>query len=143
MKKGIRLISQRKVQFLGAGISYLAYVTLSLFPYQLCAALAGIILLCSVSLTLFCNSKTTEPDDEMSRLHLLKAKATAQDLTQMIILLLFICLLFLSLFDVSLSPLHQITFSEIPFWALLIPFFYGINNLLTGIFFVRYERAGE
>ena len=113
------------------GVAWLLYAFINLIPGNsrflkiLCVILLLIALICSVISML----AKADPEDEMSDLHINKAKAMTLDFTTCAFLLFCIISIFVGHLEVDITKLY--------------PFVIGVVQLLIGALFWIEERASD
>ena len=132
-EKTMPLVKSIVIQYLIGGLAWFGYGFTLLFdnlPCKIIAALLMLIALTCSLITIFCKK---ESQDEMSNVHMIKAKAASCNFIHEIALVLGIIVPITIIFNVNiLIPLK-----------FLFPIILGIIRIIIGIMFVYYEKVGD
>lgn len=130
-KEPMSLSKKYNIRYTIDGLAWLLYAVVNLIPgggiplKVVCIILMLVAVICSV-LSLVAKSDT---EDEMSDLHVNKAKAMTLDYTISAFLIFGIISLFLGYFEIDIRKLY--------------PFVIGVVQLLTGVLFWLEERTSD
>lgn len=140
MNKGLNLVTSKYISYLTNGIGWLLYGILSIFKNPIFTIASCIVLLICVIWSIISLVISTEPEDEMSKYNLMKAKAATTDRLKLI---LCIILLFITVAKISIKSIPFINDHITVGIALVIPLLLGVTEIMTGLLFVKYEKDGE
>ncbi len=130
-KEPMSLSKKYNIRYTIDGLAWLLYAVVNLIPGDgiplkiVCIILLLIAVICSV-VSLVAKSDT---EDEMSDLHINKAKAMTLDYTISALLILGIISIFLGHLEIDIRKLY--------------PFVIGVVQLLTGVLFWLEERTSD
>ena len=140
MKKKMNLVTSRCVTYLTKGLGWLMYTVVSIFDNPICSLIASLILLACVIVSITSIFSTNEPDDEMSRYNLMKAKADTLDRLNVIFALILAVVSAIALLHRYIPVVSETINVNL---MLIIPLTLGITDTVTGLLFVKYEKDGE
>ena len=140
MKKEMNLTTNRFVIYLAKGIGWLLYTFLLLWNNPICSILASFLLLICLILSISFALYPTEPDDEMSKHHLTKAKSKTLDALGLIFATLLVVFSAIALLHKFIPAVNEIINVKID---LIIPLTIGITDVMVGLLFWKYEKDGE
>ncbi len=140
MKKKFDLVTSKCIYYGVNGIGWILYAILSIFDNSLCAILASMTLLCCIILSILGLVSSKEPDDEMSKYNMMRAKATAMDWLKIIACIGLVIIALLAVLHKFIPTINATTNISL---GLIIPLLFGITELVICILFAKYEKAGE
>lgn len=140
MKKEISLVTAKCIYHYVHGVAWVAYAVLTLFNNLICNILAAALLFICIILSSFGLLSSNEPDDEMSRYNMMKAKARAMDFLKIVICIALIIIALLGVLDDFIPFLSANIHISLSFAVALA---LGVPDIIIGYLFAKYEKAGE
>lgn len=133
MKKEISLVLVNFLDSVVVGTAWIGFGISGFFDNKMSSIIGAILLLTASAAIFFSIFAKTQGSDEMSRFHLIKARAATLKIFLLIILFVYLVIYILKALSIPFS-LSLLEF---------VPFILGIINILSGALFIKYERNGD
>ena len=129
MKTNLSVIKEKELKYGISGAGWIGFGVFRLFDNLICNGISVVFIFITVVSLLYCVFAKKEADDEMSKMHLYKAKARTLD--KMEILVGFIGLILLNLNSVHIDM------------GMIYPFIIGFIEFVSCGYFIYYEKVGD
>lgn len=140
IKKNFNLATSKCITYLVNGIGWLMFGLLSVIDNTVCSLLSAIFLFLCIALSTINPFRSKDSDDEMSDHHMIKAKSLTLDFLKIIILSILLILAILGVMHEFIPVIAENVNISL---TLIISLILGITEIMTGLFFVKFEKDGE